>query len=263
MKTARKEKKHIPLIIGNWKMNPATLQKALELAVALKKEIPKKGASIISIAVPSLYTISIAPKVKGTRMNLCVQNVHAEEAGAHTGEIALSMLKDAGVSQTIVGHSERRAEGETDAKVRDKAVATLKKGMVAIVCIGERARDKEGDYFTEVENQLRVVLKGLSPSTFARLVIAYEPVWAIGTGKHATPEDVQEMKLFIQKVITDTVGRAAVSKIRILYGGSVNKENAQELLERGKADGFLIGGSSLNATEFASIIKIADTYAQS
>jgi len=254
-------KKHTPLVIGNWKENPATLQKAQVLASELKKMIPKKGNTAeVAIASPAIFLSEVAKISNKTRMQLCAQDCSHEETGAFTGEISVSMLKSAGVSHVIVGHSERRAMGESDARIAQKALRALKAGLICVVCVGEEKRDAQGDYFTHIEMQLRTLFKAVPASALRRLVIAYEPIWAIGTGKHATSEDVQEMKLFIQKVLADAVSRTAVLKVRILYGGSVNKENAGELLEVGKADGFLVGGASLKAQEFSSIVKIADDY---
>jgi triosephosphate isomerase len=231
------------------------------LASDLKKMITKKNAhAVVCVAAPAPFLSAVSKRIQKTRILLAAQDVSAEPEGAHTGEVSPLMLKSVGVSHVIIGHSERREKGESDALVAQKTIFALKSGLTAVVCIGERKRDAQGDYFNVIETQLRSILKVLVPTTLARLVIAYEPVWAIGTGKHATPEDVQEMKLFIQKIIAEVIGRNAVNKVRILYGGSVNKDNAELLLEVGRADGFLVGGASLKASEFAAIVKTADTY---
>ncbi len=261
MKSVRIGKKQTPLVVGNWKMNPATLQKAVDLAAAIAKTIPKKRTKTdVALAVPFPFLSAVEKKLTKTRMRLAAQDVSFEDQGAHTGEVSLAMLRSVGVELCVIGHSERRAQGETDETVARKTGQALKSRSSAIVCVGERSRDKEGEYFTVVELQLRSVLKGLKLSWLSRLVIAYEPVWAIGTGKHASADDVQEMKLFIQKVIADVHGRSAVGKVRILYGGSVTKDNASALLTQGHADGFLVGGASLKAPEFCEIIRIADAY---
>jgi triosephosphate isomerase (TIM) len=261
MRTQHKSRKHIPLVVGNWKENPSSIVSAEKLASDLKKVITKKNAHAqVCVAAPTPFLSAVSKKIAKTRILLGAQDVSAEAEGAHTGEVSPLMLKSVGVGHVIIGHSERRERGESDALIAQKVFFTLKTGLTAVVCIGERKRDLQGDYFNVVESQLRSILKGIVPSTLSRLVIAYEPVWAIGTGKHATPEDVQEMKLFIQKIIAEVIGRNAVSKVRILYGGSVNKENAESLLVVGKADGFLVGGASLKAAEFAAIVRTADTY---
>ena len=257
-------KKQIPLIIGNWKMNPQTVEEAQKLCTEIHKGIGTKQAiSHVVVAAPTIFITGLTKIVRKSRMTLGAQDVSFEPSGAHTGETSLSMLKNVGVSQVIVGHSERRAQGETNEVVRKKAEAILQSGLTAVVCIGETVRDTHGDYFNVVQEQFKSVCSTVKKVQLGRLVIAYEPVWAIGTNKHATPEDVQEMKLFIQKCIVDMFGRAMVSKVRVLYGGSVNADNAASLLEEGKADGFLIGGVSLKPAEFVQIIKISDTYGKS
>lgn len=262
-KTSKLGKKHTPLIIGNWKMNPSTLQKAQLLFIDVKKTTSKKNAiAEVVIAPPFVYLTELQKISKNTRAALCAQDVSFEKEGAHTGEVSLSMLKSVGVSYVIIGHSERRAQGETNEEILKKTQATLKDGLIAVVCVGEKVRDAQGDYFSFVESQLKSMVKEIPKAHLKRLVIAYEPIWTIGTSTHATAEDVQEMKLFIQKVIADSLGRSMVSKIRIIYGGSVNSENAADLLEVGGADGFLIGGASLKPKDFTSIILIADIYAK-
>lgn len=262
-KISNLQKKQIPLVVGNWKMNPSTLEKADALFSACKKAIGnKKGATVVSIAAPTIFIGSLKKLLKSSRVSLGAQDTFYEQAGSFTGMTALSMLKSLSVTHVIVGHSERRAHGETNEEVAKKAQAVLASGLEAIVCIGEKNRDTHGDYFGIIETQLKTVISAVPKSHVGRLVIAYEPVWAIGTGKHATSEDVQEMKLFIQKILADHFGRNLVNKMRILYGGSVTSENAAELLETGKADGFLVGGSSLKPSEFAAIIGISDAYAK-
>lgn len=263
VKTSKKEKKQIPLVIGNWKMNPQTLGKAETLFADIKKALNKTNATAqVVIAPPALFIALLQRLSSRTRVKVGAQDVFYEQAGAFTGEIAVSMLKSFEVSHVILGHSERRAQGESNETVHKKTDAVLKGGLIAVVCVGEKARDTQGDYFSFIETQLQSIFAGIQKTFLNRLVIAYEPIWAIGTGKHATAEDVQEMKLFIQKIISDTFDRTTVSKIKILYGGSVSKDNAEEILTVGHADGFLVGGASLKASEFAEIIKIADTYAK-
>lgn len=251
----------IPLVVGNWKMNPQNMEKAQALFGEIKKAVGTKNAvAQVAIAAPTLFISGLEKVSKKSRIALCSQDVSVSELGAHTGETALSMLKSVGVSYVIVGHSERRAQGETDDVVQKKTEVVLQGGQTAIVCVGEKVRDAHGDYFNVVEAQVKSLLATLKKVHLSRLVIAYEPIWAIGTNKHATAEDVQEMKLFIQKIIADVCGRTMVAKIRIIYGGSVNKDNAKELLEVGNADGFLVGGASLKPAEFASIVQISDMY---
>ena len=257
-------KRHIPLVVGNWKMNPSSLGVAKKLFLDIRKGLGKKKLkTYVAIAAPALFISELEKLSPSQRIKLSAQDVFFETGGSYTGEISLAMLKSVGVVSVIIGHSERRALGDTNEEIQKNTLATIKNNMTAIVCIGEKSRDAQGNYFTEVETQLRSVLASVPKTKLSQLVLAYEPVWAIGTGNHATAEDVHEMKLFIMKVLSDVFGRSAVHKVRILYGGSVNAKNAQELLEVGNVDGFLVGGASLKASEFSEIIKTAEIYATS
>jgi triosephosphate isomerase len=256
-------KKYTPLVIGNWKMNPATLGKARKLFLDTRKEIGrKKLITQIAVAPPFPFLSEMQRLSPSQRIGLSAQDVFFESIGAHTGEVSIPMLKSVGVTSVIIGHSERRASGESDEEIYKDIQSVFKTGVTAIICVGEKARDEHGNYFGIVEAQLRSALRDVPKSKLSQLVVAYEPVWAIGTGTHATAEDVHEMKLFIQKVIADQFGRNAIRKVRVLYGGSVKKENALDLLQVGQVDGFLVGGASLKPTEFAGIIHIADAYAK-
>lgn len=256
-------KAHTPLVVGNWKMNPSTLNDARKLFLDIRTALGRKQRlSAIAIAPPTPFIAELQKLSPSGRIALAAQTVSAEAKGAHTGDTSLSMLKSVGVTSVIVGHSERRAAGLTDAEVAARVQAVLTGRTTAIVCVGETSRDVQADFYSVVETQLRAVFAHVPKARLGQLVVAYEPVWAIGTGDHATPEDVREMKLFIQKVIADVYGRPAIAKVRILYGGSVNKTNAVELLREGEVDGFLIGGASLKAKEFAVIIDVADAYAR-
>lgn len=257
-----KTKKGKPIVvIGNWKMNPQQEDGAVKLFADIKKLTNKKNAyAQTGIAAPFVFIPALAAKNTKSRFALGAQDVSSVLQGTHTGEVSIPMLKGFGVTQIIIGHSERRAAGETDEQVRDKTHAVLKAGLTAVVCIGEHTRDAQGDYFSFVQSQIRSILQQLPKVHLKRLMLAYEPIWAIGTGITATAEDVHEMKLFIQKCITDHFDRTATAQVRILYGGSVDDKNAQSLLEEGHADGFLIGGASLKPAVFAHIIKISDDH---
>jgi triosephosphate isomerase (TIM) len=249
---------HTPLIIGNWKANPLTEVQAMSLVSELKKAIPKKHQNTVVIAPPYPFVPTVGKDMVKTDWALGAQNVLEEIGGAHTGEVSLSMLQSIGVQYYLLGHSERRARGETDVLVTKKLALVLKHRAQAVVCVGERDRDKRGDYLDEVKAQVEAICSVVTPATIKFLTIAYEPIWAIGTGKNATPRDALEMKLFIQKVIADALGRTAVKKVRILYGGSVKAQNAQALFTEGEVDGFLVGGASLVASEFGAIVKVAE-----
>ena len=252
-----------PLVVGNWKANPLTLDKAKALFVAVRKgvRLVEEVETIVAPPFPFLQPVNkLSPS---GRLGLAAQDMFYEQGGAHTGEVSLSMLQSVGVRAVIIGHSERRALGETDVDVAKKVAMALKYKQTTIVCVGEQKRDSKGDYLEFVRDQVVSFLKATKQTQLKDLVIAYEPIWAIGTGKTATPRDAHEMKLFIQKVITDRLGRAAVKKVRILYGGSVKKHNAAALLEEGQVDGFLVGGASLQPDEFIAIVKSAQAHAKS
>ncbi len=247
---------HEPLIIGNWKMNPQTNTIAKRLAADLKKVLGRNDGVEIVIAPPSPF-LPLVHEVRGGKkpFKLGAQNVHTENLGAFTGEVSIPMLRSFDVTHIIIGHSERRKAGETDAEVHLKTAATIKAGLTAVVCVGETSRDHGAQYLGDIERQIRTVCNGLSRAKLSSLTIAYEPIWAIGTGNTATPGDVHEMKLFIEKTLTDLYGRNYAQKVHILYGGSVNPKNATELMRDGMIDGFLVGGASLNAKEFAGIVS--------
>lgn len=244
-------------------MNPSTIATARKLFMDVRERMKTRSSTVeVVVAPPFPYIAALSSLSPSKRIALGAQHAFPEASGAHTGEVSIAMLKSIGVSHVIVGHSERRAAGQTDTSVQEITAAVLKQKMHAIVCVGETKRDAQGSYFTTVETQLRTALTGLPKSQLKYLAIAYEPVWAIGTGNTATPADAQEMKLFIQKVIADLFGRRAVNIVRILYGGSVKRGNAEALLTEGTVDGFLVGGASLRASEFADIIATARTYAR-
>lgn len=249
----------VPLVVGNWKMNPQSLSLGVKLATGVKKKLTKHmlNHAEVVIAPPVLYLESIK-KLNGktqTGYSLGVQNVHYAKLGAFTGEISLQMLQAFGISHAIVGHSERRALGETDSLINQKLATVLKNGITGILCVGESKRDQSGHYLNHIEKQIRAAFAGIPRTKLSKAVVAYEPLWAIGSGNNATPHDIHEMKLFIEKTLTDIYGRNFAQKIRIIYGGSVNKQNAKELHQEGMMNGFLVGGASLYADEFIEIIK--------
>jgi triosephosphate isomerase len=252
-----------PLIIGNWKMNPATLARAEKIIVDIQKGLKgRSGASEIAVAPPAVFLSELQQLSGSQKLTYAAQDVSPLESGAYTGEISVSMLRSSGVKAVIIGHSERRELGDDNEIVKAKLKQVIDNKLTAILCIGERVCDGSGDYFNAAEEQLTHALTGVSPASLKHVVIAYEPVWAIGTGKNATSEQVEEMRLFIQKVLVDTYGRDDSEGVKIIYGGSVRSDHVEELLKVGQVDGFLVGGASLEAKEFVSIIKIADQYAR-
>ncbi len=250
------------LIAGNWKMNPTSVKDAKSLFHNISKGISKKIKYVdVVVAAPYPY-LSV---LKNKKMVLGAQHVHHEKSGRHTGEVSVGMLKSLDVKYVIIGHSERRAAGETNEHIEKSFIAAVNGGLKAILCIGERKRDSKGNHFNFVEDQFKNAFKKFPKNLLGRVVIAYEPVWAISCGdakgKTATPADVEEMKLFIQKLLVDSFGRNTIKKVPIIYGGSANSNNAEALLIDGKIDGFLAGGASLRPKEFISMINIAQHYA--
>ncbi len=243
------------LVVGNWKLNPGNSSEAKTLVQSVKKSLPKSGDTKVVVAPPFLFIPEVAKAQGKSALVLGAQDVHFEERGAATGEIGAAMLASFGVKYIIIGHSERRALGETNDQVNKKIQAVLKRNLTPIVCIGERERDKQGLFFNFVADQLKALAGGLTATELAKVVIAYEPIWAIGTGLTATTEDVKEMQLFIVSTLTKLYERKVAEKVTLLYGGSVKPTNAKDLHQGGGMNGFLVGGSSLSGAEFAEIIK--------
>ncbi len=248
-----------PIVAGNWKMN-----KTVAEAQALVRELRGMVSMVrdrVEVVVAPPFT-AIAPAVKALEdSNVLVagQNCHWEPSGAYTGEISAGMLKEAGCRYVILGHSERRQYfGETDETVNKRTGAVVKEGLVPIVCVGETLQEREGNRTLEVVGrQVKGALKGFSAAEVARFVLAYEPVWAIGTGKTATSDQAQEVHAFIRRTLAELYDAGTADKVRIQYGGSVKPDNAADLLGRPDIDGALVGGASLKASDFAAIIKAA------
>ena len=245
-----------PIIGGNWKMNK-TLNEATHFVEELKKEICNKIEEVeVAIFPPFTLLRALQPLLKETGIGLGAQNMYWEKRGAYTGEISPLMLLDAGCNYIILGHSERRRYfGETDEKVNKKIKAALSFGLTPIVCIGEKLEErKRGEANEIVEKQLRGCLKNIDSKNREKIVIAYEPIWAIGTGETATPEQAQEMHYFIREKLK-SLWKDKSDLIRIQYGGSVKPENIKSLMKQPDIDGALVGGASLKADSFAKIIK--------
>jgi triosephosphate isomerase len=243
-------------VCGNWKMFK-TRGEAQELVRALAPLVADVGGKVqVAVAPPFTALAAAADALAGTKIQLAAQNCHFEAQGAFTGEVSPQMLKDACVSHCIVGHSERRQLfGETDEGVRKKAAALLRVGLLPIVCVGETLQERESGRTLEVvSRQVRGALDGLAAQDVARLTLAYEPVWAIGTGKTATTAQAQEVHAAIRKLVRDLFGGAA-DEVRIQYGGSVKPDNAAELMGQPDVDGALVGGASLKAADFSQIVK--------
>jgi len=245
-----------PFIAGNWKMN-LTTREAVALAQKLVESLT--GVADVEIGIAPVFTVlsAVAEVVRGSNVQLLAQNLFWVDSGAYTGEISGPMLKDVGCSHVIVGHSERRQYfGETDAGVNQKLKAAFASGLVPICCVGETLNEREqGKTKTIVERQLKGGLKDIPRADAARIVIAYEPVWAIGTGKTATPDQAQEVHAHIRRLLAGLYDHDLAEGIRIQYGGSVKADNVAELMRQPDLDGALVGGASLKADSFSAIVR--------
>ena len=244
-----------PIIAGNWKMNK-TPAEAVELVKGLIPLV--KDAKCDVVVCPTAVCLpAVAEVIKGTNIKLGAQNVHFAEKGAYTGELSADMLKAVGCEYVIVGHSERRQYfGETDKTVNLRATAAVKAGLTAIICVGEM-KDERVDGYTDiiVAYQTKMALKGLTAEELDHVVIAYEPVWAIGTGLTATDEQANETIGLIRETIASLYGQAVADQVRIQYGGSMNPKNVKGLMAQAQIDGGLIGGASLKAPDFAQVVN--------
>ncbi len=245
-----------PVIAGNWKMHN-TIAEARDLVRDLKENVA--AVQDVEIIVAPVFTAlaPVAREIEGSNIALSSQNVYWEEKGAFTGEVAPGLLKDAGCTHAIIGHSERRQYfGETDETVNKRVKAALAAGLTPIMCVGETLEEREaGKTLEVVERQIRGGLEGLSAVDIAKGIIAYEPVWAIGTGKTATPQQAEEVHAMIRKLIADIADAGVAEGVRILYGGSVKPENVDELMAQPDIDGALVGGASLKSDSFTRIVK--------
>ena len=244
------------IIAGNWKMNK-TISEAIELVNGLKREL--SGIDNIDIVVIPPYTAlsEISDMLVNSNIELGAQDVHWEEKGAFTGEVSPLMLKDADVKYVVIGHSERRIYfGETNETVNKRLKAALKVGLSPIMCIGERLEEREaGETFKVIKNHVEGGLEGISKEDILKIVIAYEPVWAIGTGKTATPEEAEEAHRYIRELLGEMYDDSVAQNLRIQYGGSVKPENIKELINQEDIDGALVGGASLEIEQFVPIVK--------
>ena len=248
-----------PFVVGNWKLNK-TIAEALALGTELKNQLGAVKGVAIGVAPTFVALQPVAKRLEGSNIVTCNQDCYWEKTGAFTGEVSAPFLADAGASWAIVGHSERRQFfGDTNESVGKKARAVLAGGLGAIVCVGEMLAERDaGKTLAVVDAQLAGALDGIDAATATqRLVIAYEPVWAIGTGRTATPAQAQEVHAHIRKRLTERFGAQVAGAIRIQYGGSVKAANAEALMVEPDIDGALVGGASLEAAEFVAIVKAA------
>jgi len=244
-----------PIIVGNWKLFK-TQADAVQMINELKPLIAKVNDVEVIVAPVFTAIISVMQTSAGSGIKVAAQNCYWEEEGAFTGEVSPKLLKDAGCSHVIIGHSERRQFfGETDITVNRKVKAVMNAGLTAILCVGESLLEREaGTTFDVIQTQVQNALTDIPTEALVRLVIAYEPVWAIGTGKTASDDQAQEVHAFIRTLIVNLYGQASGNAIRILYGGSVKAENIRGLMAQSDIDGALVGGASLKAESFAGVV---------
>ena len=242
-----------PIIAGNWKMNK-TPAEARELVTALAQLVADASCDVV-VCTPAVDFAAVAEAIKGTNITLGAQNMHWKASGAYTGELSADMLKAAGCEYVILGHSERRQYfGETDATVNLRTRAAVEAGLTPIICVGEKKEEREAGYTNAlVSYQTLIALSGLTAEQVAKVVIAYEPVWAIGTGLTATDEQANETIGVIREAIRSAYGDAA-DEVRIQYGGSMNPKNCKGLMAQPEIDGGLIGGASLKAEDFSKVV---------
>lgn len=246
------------LVVGNWKMYIETPDEAKKFAAALKRRAKSFSGTDAWLAPSFTLLPVVAAALKGSSLKVGGQaaSIYDAEAGkAHTGEVSAKMLKAAGASFAIVGHSERRARGESDQDIHAQLITVVRQGMVAVVCVGEVVRSADGAHFAHIAEQLRAAFTG-TQAFVGKIIVAYEPVWAIGktSGDAMAPQELEEMVIFIKKTLADTIGRAAALKVPILYGGSVEPDNAAALVGAG-VSGFLVGHASADVDSFVEILK--------
>ena len=247
-----------PLIVGNWKMFK-TISEAITLINIIKAGTHKIADCDVVVCPPFIALAAISEIIRDTKIDLGAQNMYSETEGAFTGEISPLMLKDVGCRYVILGHSERRQHfKETNEMINKKVVAALKYNLVPILCVGETLEEREARHaFEIVKQQFDQSLKNLKPEEIERVVIAYEPVWAIGTGRTATPEQAEQMHSYIRRLLKEQYGETVGERIKILYGGSVKPDNIAQLMAKPNLDGALVGGASIKAESFIQIVTNA------
>ena len=245
-----------PVIAGNWKMYK-TIAEAMDFIEKIKPVVEKADHCEVVVAPPYTALAAAAKAAKGSKIGVAAQDLHWDKEGAHTGDVSAPMLLDAGCTHVIIGHSERRHDhGETDEQVNRKLKAALAAGLTPIVCVGETLAEREAGQTQRVlERQFTGGFAGLTPQDFSRIIIAYEPVWAIGTGRTATPEMAEESHRSLREVARRQFGEGLASQVRILYGGSVKPENVGGLMAKEEIDGALVGGASLRPDSFLALVN--------
>ncbi len=246
------------LIVANWKMNPKSAEGAKDIINDLKKKSKNLKDARLIVCPPFIFLNEVSNMISSSRkIFLGAQDVFVGDGGSHTGEVGIKLLKSAGVKYILVGHSERRATLDTNEVVREKMLESLKEGFKVILCVGEKERNDHGGHYHDVKKELSDAIVKLPKKLIKNLIIAYEPVWAIGKSEEDAlkPDQLHEMTIFIKRLVSDILGAKEVEKVKILYGGSVTRNNAKEIIEAGKVDGLLVGRESLKLDNFWELIK--------
>jgi triosephosphate isomerase len=244
------------LIVGNWKMNPSTMALAKDIVKATKSAATKCPNVDVILCPPAIFLRDLSSATKPENIFFGSQYVSAHETGAYTSEISANMLRDAGITHCIVGHSEQRKAGDTDEIVSKKVTQALTAGISPVICVGEKERTDSGDYFDFVKTQVMNACADVSSKDIKDVILAYEPIWAIGAPEPMNPSSVVEMVLFVRKIFADKYTPAIASKIRVIYGGAVSHGNAAEMINIGQVDGFIVGRESINTAGFPELIKV-------
>ena len=242
------------IVVANWKMNPQTLSEAKKLFEATREAAEGSLHVNIIVVPPAIFLADLKRSYKGRKLAFGAQNARAEAGGSYTGDISLAQCKDAGASYIIVGHAERRAEGETDEETGKKVTAALIQKLTPVLCVGETARSGNAEYFEVVRTQLRAGLMGVEAPQIGHLIIAYEPVWAIGKESAMGPRQMHEMAIFIRKTVVDLKGERGMAT-KILYGGSIDEMSAPDMLKHGDVHGLLVGRASEDRAKISALIQ--------
>ncbi|MDQ2933295.1 MAG: triose-phosphate isomerase [bacterium] len=245
------------LVIGNWKLNPASLEEAKEIIHKAKATAAQLSHTEVVLCPPFVFISAITDK-DAESVTRGAQSVSVQESGSHTGEVSAAMLKGMGVKYVLAGHSEERARGDSDEIVAGRVKAILENGMHAVLCVGEKERDENGEYLEALKIQIQKSLALVPAGKAKNIVMAYEPIWAIGAQEAMKAEQVYEMSIFVKKVFSDVFTQEQAMKVTILYGGSVNFSNAADIISVGKVDGLLVGRESINLTGFSDLLKVVD-----
>lgn len=245
------------IIVANWKMNPKTEKEAVCSSLSVSRQVKgTKGELIICPPFPFIPAVKKAVS-RNKNIRVAAQNCFCEETGAFVGEVSFPMLKSLGVNTVVVGHSGRRALGETIEDINKKVRILLKNGFYVILCLGEKERDEKGDYLRLLEAELKAMTSGVLRKNFKKLIVTYEPVWAVGKGSQGSdnPESIKQIVLFLKKILVDIAGREIGLSVPILYGGSVDEKNVAEIISVGGVDGVMVGRASLDAEKFVKMVK--------